>query len=67
MRDGKKCDGIFLAWPQLFKDRITLSVDKSLSNSFNLCKDFSISLCISEYAHSNHSYVWECVKTLDNV
>ena len=38
-------------WPQLFKGRITLSVDKSLSDS--------------KYAHSNHSYIWECTKTLD--
>ena len=30
-------------------------VDKSLSESFNLCKDFSISSRTSEYAHSNHS------------
>ena len=42
-------------------------VDKSLSDSFNLCKDFSISSCTSEYEHSNHSLVWECTKTLDNI
>ena len=30
-------------------------VDKSLSERFNLCKDFSISSFTNEYAHSNHS------------
>ena len=42
-------------------------MDKSLSDSFNLCKDFSISSCTSKYEHSNHSLVWECTKTLDNI
>ena len=40
---------------------------KSLSDSFNLCKDLSISSCTSEYAHSNQSSVGECTKTLDNI
>ena len=30
-------------------------VDKSPSDSFNMCKDFSISSFTSKYAHSNHS------------
>ena len=41
--------------------------DKSLPESFNLRKYFSISSCTGEYAHSNHSLVGECTKTLDNI
>ena len=39
--------------PQLFNGRYLYPVDNSLSDSFNLCKDFSISSCTSEYAHTS--------------
>ena len=46
---------ILLAWPQSFNTPKTLSGGlKSLSVSFNLCKDFSICPCNCEYAHSKH-------------